>query len=46
MFAESARVHRARIHDPAVGAVLRRRLAKGREVADDTLAASIEAGRA
>ena len=43
MFAESARVHRARIHDPAVGAVLRRRLAKGLEVADDTLAASIEA---
>ena len=43
MFAESARVHRARIDDPAVAPVLRRRLAKGLEVADDTLAASIEA---
>jgi aspartyl-tRNA(Asn)/glutamyl-tRNA(Gln) amidotransferase subunit A len=43
MFAESARVHRARISDPAVAAVLRRRLAKGLEVADDTLAASIQA---
>lgn len=43
MFAESARVHRARIDDPAVGPVLRRRLAKGLEVADDALAASIEA---
>ena len=43
MFAESARVHRARIDDPAVASVLRRRLAKGLEVADDTLAASIEA---
>ena len=43
MFAESARVHRARIDDPTVAPVLRRRLAKGLEVADDTLAASIEA---
>ena len=43
MFAESARVHRARIDDPAVAPVLRRRLAKGLEVADDALAASIEA---
>ena len=43
MFAESARVHRARIDDPAVASVLRRRLAKGLEVADDTLAASIAA---
>ena len=43
LFAESARVHRARIDDPAVAPVLRRRLAKGLEVADDTLAASIEA---
>ena len=43
MFAESARVHRARIDDPAVAPVLRRRLAKGLEVADETLAASLEA---
>lgn len=43
MFAESARVHRARIDDPSVASVLRRRLAKGLEVADDTLTASIEA---
>ena len=43
MFAESARVHRDRIADPALAPVLRRRLAKGLEVADDTLAASIEA---
>ncbi len=43
MFAESARVHRARIDDPAVAPVLRRRLAKGLEVADNTLAASIQA---
>lgn len=43
MFAESARVHRARIDDPAVAPVLRRRLAKGLEVADDTLAASLAA---
>ena len=42
MFGESARVHRARIDDLAVAPVLRRRLAKGLEVADDTLAASIE----
>ena len=42
MFGESARVHRARINDPEVPPVLRRRLAKGLEVADDTLAASIE----
>lgn len=43
MFAESARVHRARIDDPAVPPVLRRRLAKGLEVPDATLAASIAA---
>ena len=43
MFAESARVHRARIDDPSVAPILRRRLAKGLEVADDTLTASIEA---
>ncbi len=43
MFAESARVHRARIDDQTVAAVLRRRLAKGLEVADDTLAASLAA---
>ena len=43
MFAESARVHRARIDDPAVPPVLRRRLAKGLEVSDATLAASIAA---
>jgi aspartyl-tRNA(Asn)/glutamyl-tRNA(Gln) amidotransferase subunit A len=43
MFAESARVHRTRIHDQAVAPVLRRRLAKGLAVADDTLAASLAA---
>jgi aspartyl-tRNA(Asn)/glutamyl-tRNA(Gln) amidotransferase subunit A len=43
MFAESARVHRARIDDPAVAPVLRRRLAKGLEITDDTLATSIGA---
>ncbi len=43
MFAESARVHRARIDDPAVAPMLRRRLAKGLEVTDDTLATSIRA---
>jgi aspartyl-tRNA(Asn)/glutamyl-tRNA(Gln) amidotransferase subunit A len=43
MFAESARVHRACIEDPAIAPVLRRRLAKGLEVADDTFAASIAA---
>jgi aspartyl-tRNA(Asn)/glutamyl-tRNA(Gln) amidotransferase subunit A len=43
MFAESARVHRARIDNPAVSAVLRRRLAKGLEVTNDALAASIDA---
>ena len=43
MFAESARVHRARIDDPAIAPVLRRRLAKGLDVADATLAASIDA---
>ena len=43
MFAEIARVHRARIDDPAVPSVLRRRLAKGLEVADATLDASIAA---
>jgi aspartyl-tRNA(Asn)/glutamyl-tRNA(Gln) amidotransferase subunit A len=43
MFAESARIHRGRIDDPAVAPVLRRRLAKGLEVADATLAASVNA---
>ena len=43
MFAESARVHRARVDDPAVPSVLRRRLSKGLEVSDATLAASIAA---
>ncbi len=43
MFAESARVHRARIDDPNVPSVLRRRLVKGLEVSDATLAASIAA---
>ena len=43
MFAESARMHRARIDDPAIAAVLRRRLAKGLEIADETLAASLAA---
>jgi aspartyl-tRNA(Asn)/glutamyl-tRNA(Gln) amidotransferase subunit A len=43
MFAESARVHRALIDDPGVPSVLRRRLAKGLEVADATLAASVAA---
>jgi aspartyl-tRNA(Asn)/glutamyl-tRNA(Gln) amidotransferase subunit A len=43
MFAESARVHRARIDDPRVPSVLRRRLAKGLEVSDVTLNASIAA---
>jgi aspartyl-tRNA(Asn)/glutamyl-tRNA(Gln) amidotransferase subunit A len=43
MFAESARIHRARIDDPAVAPVLRRRLAKGLEVTDEMLAASIDA---
>ena len=43
MFAESARVHRARIDDPAVSPVLRRRLAKGLEVTGDSLAASLAA---
>ena len=42
MLAESARVHHDRISDPALAPVLRRRLAKGLEIADDTLAASIE----
>ena len=43
IFAESARVHRARIDDPAVPSVLRRRLAKGLEISDATLNASIAA---
>ena len=42
MSGESARVHRARIDDPAVAPILRRRLAKGLDVTDDTLAASLE----
>jgi aspartyl-tRNA(Asn)/glutamyl-tRNA(Gln) amidotransferase subunit A len=43
MFAESARVHRARVDDPTVAPTLRRRLAKGLEVPDETLAAGIAA---
>ena len=43
MSAESARVHRARIDDPVISSVLRRRLAKGLEVSDDALTASIAA---
>jgi len=43
MSAESARAHRARVDEPAIAPVLRRRLAKGLEVPDETLAASIEA---
>jgi aspartyl-tRNA(Asn)/glutamyl-tRNA(Gln) amidotransferase subunit A len=43
MQAESAREHRARIHDAAVTPVLRRRLAKGLEIADAVLAESVGA---
>src|SRR6478735_6672915 len=43
MQAESAREHRARIDDAAVAPVLRRRLAKGLEIADATLAESVAA---
>jgi aspartyl-tRNA(Asn)/glutamyl-tRNA(Gln) amidotransferase subunit A len=43
MQGESARVHRARIDDAAVAPVLRRRLAKGLEIADATLAESVAA---
>jgi len=43
MQAESAREHRARIDDAAVAPVLRRRLAKGLEIADAVLAESIDA---
>ena len=43
MQGESARVHRARIDDAAIAPVLRRRLAKGLEIADATLAESVGA---
>jgi len=43
MQGESARVHRARLNDGTVGPVLRRRLAKGLEIADATLAESVGA---
>ena len=43
MQAESAREHRARIDDAAVAPVLRRRLAKGLEIADAVLAESVDA---
>jgi aspartyl-tRNA(Asn)/glutamyl-tRNA(Gln) amidotransferase subunit A len=43
MQAEAARVHRARIDDPAVEPVLRKRLAKGLTIDDTALAASIAA---
>ena len=43
MQAESAREHRARIDDAAVAPVLRRRLAKGLEIADAVLAESVGA---
>jgi aspartyl-tRNA(Asn)/glutamyl-tRNA(Gln) amidotransferase subunit A len=43
MQGESARVHRARIDDAAIAPVLRRRLAKGLEIADAVLAESIDA---
>jgi aspartyl-tRNA(Asn)/glutamyl-tRNA(Gln) amidotransferase subunit A len=39
--AEAARVHRARIDDPSIPAVLRKRLAKGLVIDDATLAASL-----
>jgi aspartyl-tRNA(Asn)/glutamyl-tRNA(Gln) amidotransferase subunit A len=43
MQGESARVHRARIEDAAIAPVLRRRLAKGLEIADAALAESVSA---
>jgi aspartyl-tRNA(Asn)/glutamyl-tRNA(Gln) amidotransferase subunit A len=43
MQAESARIHRARVDDPALAPVLRRRLAKGLEIGDAALADSIGA---
>jgi aspartyl-tRNA(Asn)/glutamyl-tRNA(Gln) amidotransferase subunit A len=39
--AEAARVHRARIEDPGIPAVLRKRLAKGLAIDDATLATSL-----
>jgi aspartyl-tRNA(Asn)/glutamyl-tRNA(Gln) amidotransferase subunit A len=41
--AEAARVHRARIEDPDIPALLRKRLAKGLAIDDATLAASLSA---
>jgi aspartyl-tRNA(Asn)/glutamyl-tRNA(Gln) amidotransferase subunit A len=41
--AQAARVHRARIEDPNISALLRKRLAKGLAVDDATLAASLSA---
>jgi aspartyl-tRNA(Asn)/glutamyl-tRNA(Gln) amidotransferase subunit A len=43
MQGESARAHRARIDDAAIAPVLRRRLAKGLEIADATLTESVAA---
>jgi aspartyl-tRNA(Asn)/glutamyl-tRNA(Gln) amidotransferase subunit A len=43
MQGESARVHRARIEDAAIAPVLRRRLAKGLDIADAALAESVSA---
>jgi aspartyl-tRNA(Asn)/glutamyl-tRNA(Gln) amidotransferase subunit A len=41
--AQAARVHRARIEDPDIPALLRKRLAKGLAIDDATLAASLSA---
>src|SRR4029450_13779775 len=41
--AQAARVHRARIEDPDIPALLRKRLAKGLTIDDATLAASLSA---
>lgn len=41
--AEAARVHRARIDDPTIPAVLRKRLAKGLAIDDATLATNLSA---
>lgn len=43
MQGESVRQHRSRLEDEALAPTLRRRLAKGLEIADQTLAASVEA---
>jgi aspartyl-tRNA(Asn)/glutamyl-tRNA(Gln) amidotransferase subunit A len=41
--AQAARIHRARIEDPDIPALLRKRLAKGLAIDDATLAASLSA---